>query len=303
MAVDTAFNFTISTVNNAFGCNDPAAQDSESGTITIAPEPTINIARGNADLTVCSGESILNTQAGFDIEWDVTGYALGASVSDTTVLPPGVQSSYTEIPQITQITFAGDELNFDDNDVYQITVNGIANNVSVDVGNGRNTFATMLQAFETSIDTNVPQVDASYAANTLTIQSNTGDNVTIGVNFVGPVDAGDPTLNAPNVTQANRKFLRIYGTPTGAAAVYNYTVYTFGGNCTPVTRSGIIRVVDTPSIAVQAGSNAFPNTICNLSPMTDINFDISSFATYTVTWTGANGVPPGIILSELLQPQ
>jgi hypothetical protein len=299
LAVDTAFNFTINTVNNAFGCNDPAVQDSESGIITVALQPAINLTPGggSSDLIVCSGETIFATQGGTDIEYDITGYALGASIPQAQ-LPPGVQSSFTEIPQITQITFAGNEANFDDADVYRITVNGVVNDVSVDVGNGRNTVATMLQAFETSIDTNVPQVDASYAANTLTIQSNTGDNVTIVVTNVGPIDAGDPTLNAPNVTQVNRKFIRIYGTPTGAAAIYNYTISTFGSNCTPVSLNGVIRVVDTPTIAVAAGSNAFPNTVCNLSPMTDIVFDVSSFATYTVNWTGANGTPPGIILAR-----
>ena len=52
----------------------------------------------------------------------------------------------------------------------------------------------------------------------------------------------------------------------------------------PTTANGTIRVVGVPTIAVAAGSNAFPNTVCNLSPMTDINFDVPPFATYTVTW-------------------
>ena len=95
-----------------------------------------------------------------------------------------------------------------------------------------------LQSFEASIDSNVPQVDASYAANTLTIQSNTGDAVTILVNFVNVVDAGDPNFNAPNVIQANRKFLRIFGTANDAEGIYNYTVSTFGGNCDPTTANG-----------------------------------------------------------------
>ena len=37
LAVDTTFEFTISTVNNnVFGCNDPAAQVSATGSITIS---------------------------------------------------------------------------------------------------------------------------------------------------------------------------------------------------------------------------------------------------------------------------
>ena len=99
--------------------------------------------------------------------------------------------------------------------------------LAVDVGGGVNTFETILQSFEASIDSNVPQVNASYSANTLTIQSNTGDAVAISVNFVNVVDAGDPNFNAPNVVQANRKFLRIFGTANDAEGIYNYTVSTF----------------------------------------------------------------------------
>ena len=290
LAADTVFGFTITTANNAFGCNDPASQVSATGSITIAVEPSIALTSGSANLTICRSETISSTQGGVDIEWDISGFALGASVSPTQ-LPNGIDASYTEIPQITEITFNGNEANLDDNDIYRITVNGIQNDVRVDVGGGINTFETILQSFEASIDSNVPQVDASYAANTLTIQSNTGDAVTILVNFVNVVDAGDPNFNAPNVIQANRKFLRIFGTANDAEGIYNYTVSTFGGNCDPTTANGTIRVVGVPTIAVAAGSNAFPNTVCNLSPMTDINFDVSTFATYTVTWTGASGQP------------
>ena len=290
LAADTVFGFTITTVNNAFGCNDPSSQVSATGSITIAVEPSIALTSGSANLTMCRSETISSTQGGVDIEWDISGFALGASVSPTQ-LPNGIDASYTEIPQITEITFNGNEANLDDNDIYRITVNGIQNDVTVDVGGGVNTFETILQSFEALIDSNVPQVDASYAANTLTIQSNTGDAVTILVNFVNVVDAGDPNFNAPNVIQANRKFLRIFGTANDAEGIYNYTVSTFGGNCDPTTANGTIRVVGVPTIAVAAGSNAFPNTVCNLSPMTDINFDVSTFATYTVTWTGASGQP------------
>ena len=97
----------------------------------------------------------------------------------------------TQKYQITEITFNGNEANLDDNDIYRITVNGIQNDVAVDLGGGVNTFESILQSFEALIDSNVPQVDASYAANTLTIQSNTGDAVTILVDFVNVVDAGD----------------------------------------------------------------------------------------------------------------
>ena len=37
--------------------------------------------------------------------------------------------------------------------------------------------------------------------------------VSMTVSNVAPgVGAGDPTLNAPNITQTNRKFIRIFGT-------------------------------------------------------------------------------------------
>ena len=113
---------------------------------------------------------------------------------------------------------------------------------------------------------------------------------------VGPIDGGDPTLNLPSITQANRKFLRIFGAPTDPAGIYNYTVSTFGPNCDPATANGSIRIVDIPAISVAAGSDANPAGVCNLSPMVPINFDISTFATYTVSWTSAAGQPPGISL-------
>ena len=113
---------------------------------------------------------------------------------------------------------------------------------------------------------------------------------------VGPIDAGDPTLNLPSITQVNRKFIRIFGAPTDPAAIYPYTITTFGPSCDPATANGTIRVVDTPSISVAPGSDANPSQLCNQSPMTDINFNISTFATYAVTWTGALGSPAGISL-------
>ena len=296
LAVDTVYGFTITTVNNAFGCNNPADQVSLTGSITIAPEAAINLTTGSNNLIVCQGETVSSTQGGVDIEWDITGYALGATVG-AGQLPQGVNSSYTEIPQITEITFAGNPANFDDTDIYRITVNGVVNSVTVNAGAGLDTFASILQQFETLIDSNVPLVDASYAANTLTIQSNTGDSVSVARSFVDTTgDGGDPTLNAPNVTQANRKFIRIFGAPTDPAAIYPYTITTFGPSCDPATANGTIRVVDTPSISLAPGSDANPSQLCNQSPMTDINFNISTFATYAVTWTGALGPPTGISL-------
>ena len=120
-------------MNNAFGCNDPASQVSLTGSVTIAVEPSINLTSGSSNLAVCVGETVSSTQGGVDIEWDITGFALGASVGPTQ-LPNGIDASYTEIAQITEITFAGNAANFDDNDIYRITVNGIQNDVRVDVG-------------------------------------------------------------------------------------------------------------------------------------------------------------------------
>ena len=93
LAVDTTYNFTISTVNNVFGCNDPATQISATGSITIAMESALALTSGSNNLTVCRTETISSTQGGVDIEWDVTGYALGASVG-AGQLPAGVQSSF-----------------------------------------------------------------------------------------------------------------------------------------------------------------------------------------------------------------
>ncbi|MGA0317018.1 MAG: PKD domain-containing protein [Flavobacteriaceae bacterium] len=296
LAVDTTYGFTVSTVNNAFGCNDPAVQVSSTGSVTITPEPSIALTLGSDNLIICQGETVSSTQGGIDIEWDITGYALGASIG-AGQLPNGVLSSYTEIPQITEINFGGDPATFDDTDEYSITVNGIINTVTVSAADGLNSFDAILQRFETLIDSNVALVNATFAAGVLTIQSNSGDAtvVAVGINDVDG-DADQPALNAPNITQTNRKFLRIFGAPTDPAGIYNYTISTFGTNCDPATANGIIRVVETPTISVSAGSDANPSGLCNGSPMNPISFDISTFSTYTVSWTGANGQPPGISL-------
>ena len=169
LVANTVYQYQISTVNNAFGCNDPATQVSKTGSITITPQPSINLTSGSADLTICSGETVSSTLGGVDIEYDITGYALGATVSATS-LPTGINTSYTAIPQITEISFAGNFANIDDNDNYQIIVNGITSTVTVSAALGLDTFASILQQF--GIDcANVPQVDASYSLNLLTIQS------------------------------------------------------------------------------------------------------------------------------------
>ena len=138
LAVDTTYMFTISTVNNVFGCNDPSAQSSLTGSVTISPEPSISLTPGGSDnLIICQGETISSTLGGVDIEWDITGYATGASI-DPTQLPAGVQQSYISLPQIMEIIFAGNPANIDNGDIYSITVNGVPN--SVTVGVGLNTF-------------------------------------------------------------------------------------------------------------------------------------------------------------------
>ena len=195
-------------------------------------------------LTVCRTETISSTQGGVDIEWDITGFALGASVG-VGQLPAGVQSTYDVTPQITEITFAGNPADFDDNDEVRIIVNGVINEVTINAGAGLNTFDAILQNFETLIDSNVPQVDASFAASTLTLQSNSGDATVVVAIVDNNGDAADPSINS-TVTQANRKFVRIFGAPTDPANIYNYTISTFGGNCDPVSANGTLRVVDTP---------------------------------------------------------
>ena len=52
-----------------------------------------------------------------------------------------------------------------------------------------------------------------------------------------------------------------------------------------------------PHLYHPAGSNAYPNNVCNGSPLPNpIIFDVSDFASYTISWTGASGQAPGISL-------
>ena len=172
------------------------------------------------------------------------------------------------------------------------------------MGAGLNTFDAILQNFETLIDSMYLKWMLHLLPAHL-LQSNSGDATTVAVTIVdNNGDAADPSINS-SVTQANRKFVRIFSAPTDPANIYNYTISTFGGNCDPVTANGTLRVVDTPDITLSAipGNNPNPTGVCNLSPMDDIVFDVSTFATYTVTWTGVSGQPPGIILVRTIVQQ
>ena len=82
LAADTVFGFTVTTANNAFGCNDPATQVSATGSITIAIEPSITLTSGSNNLTICRSETISSTQGGVDIEWDISGFALDVFESE-----------------------------------------------------------------------------------------------------------------------------------------------------------------------------------------------------------------------------
>ena len=107
LVADQVYTYTLTTQNSEFGCNLPANQQSVTGNITISPQPTITLLPGGSDnLSICSGESISDTQGGNDIVWEIQGFATNASI-DTAVtpLPPGVIQNYNEISQITEVTF------------------------------------------------------------------------------------------------------------------------------------------------------------------------------------------------------
>ena len=230
-----------------------------------------------------------------DIVYEIDGFATNASI-DTAVtpLPPGVNQNYNEISQITEITLTGNEADLDNTDTYILTINGNARTVTVDTGAPSiDTFVEILQAFETDIDANVTGVDATLNATTLSLESVAGNPITIVIGGTGHADALDPNLNQ-STTQTAGKFFTLSGIPTGAAAIYNYTINTNGGACASISYSGTIRVLDQPTISVSAGSDANPNNVCNLSPMTPIQFDITGFSAFSLTWTGPNGTPPGI---------
>ena len=296
LVADTVYTYTLTTQNSEFGCNLPANQQSVTGNITISPEPTITLLPGGSDnLSICAGESISDTKGGNDIVWEIEGFATNASI-DTAVtpLPPGVIQNYNEVSQITDITFdaAPAEVDLDNTDTYIITINGNARTVTVDTGlPSIDTFVEILQAFETDIDANVTGVDATLNGTILTLESTAGNPITIVFGGTGQGDAADPNLSQ-STTQTSGKFFTLSGIPTGAAGIFNYTINTNGGACASVSYNGTIRVLDQPTISVSAGSYANPNNVCNLSPMTPIQFDITGFSAFSLTWTGPT--PPGI---------
>ena len=295
LIADTVYTYTLTTQNSEFGCNLPANQQSVTGNITISPQPTITLTSGSDNLSICADESISATQGGVDIVYEIDGFATNASIDiAVTPLPPGVNQNYNEISQITEITLTGNEADLDNTDTYILTINGNARTVTVDTGAPSiDTFVEILQAFETDIDANVTGVDATLNATTLSLESVAGNPITIAIGGTGHADAADPNLNQ-STTQTAGKFFTLSGIPTGAAAIYNYTINTNGGACASISYPGTIRVLDQPTISVSAGSDANPNNVCNLSPMTPIQFDITGFSAFSLTWTGPNGTPPGI---------
>ena len=298
LVADRVYTYTITTQNSEFNCNLPANQQSVTGNITISPEPTITLlAPGNNNLPVCANESISDANGGSNLIWEIEGFATNASIDETvTPLPPGVNQSYNEISQITEITFTGNEANFVDAETYIITINGIARTITVDDPGTLDSFNEILQAFESDIDANVTGVDASFNAGTLTLESQAGDAMTIVFGGTGHLNAGAPNLNS-TTTQDAGKFFTLSGIPTGAPGIFPYTINTNGGACASVSYNGTIRVLGQATIAVAAGSNANPNNVCNLSPMTSIEFDVTNLTGgWNITWPGPNGRPPGIDL-------
>ena len=123
------------------------------------------------------------------------------------------------------------------------------------------------------------------------MESTAGNPITIVFGGTCQGDAADPNLSQ-STTQTSGKFFTLSGIPTCAAGIFNYTINTNGGACASVSYNGTIRVLDQPTISVSAGSDANPNNVCNLSPMTPIQFDITWFSAFSLTWTGPT--PPGI---------
>ena len=297
LITETVYTYTITTQNSEFGCNLPGDQQTVSGRVTIFPEPTITLISGNDPLDICLGETVLESTTGnTNIVYEITGFATNATITPTTGLPPGLIGSFQESPTTVEISITGDELNLDPGDRYTITINGSARNVDI-AAPALDEFSEIIQAFDNDIDNNVAGVTSTISGTTLIITSLPGASMTVA--RTNPGGAGDPVLTAPNQTQAGGKFYTISGTATGTAGIFNYIIQTSGGACNPVNSiPGVIRVNEPASIVPRAGFNPNPDNICNLSPMNAIEFVATNVVGYTVSWTGVNGAPPGVVLTR-----
>ena len=291
LAVETEFEFTLLTLASDFNCNLVAQQDEFIGTITLTPAPTISLITGGDEADICVEESIADEYAGANIVYEIGGAATGASI-DAADLPDGVSSSFNKVSQITEISFSPGDLEADlfDTNVYEIEINGSAETVTIDIaGAGIDTFDEIFGEFEQNINNNIANVTASYDAATqvLTIESQAGETMTI--NLDNGAGAGDPTLIS-NDTQDAGKFLTISGIPeAGTEGEYNYTITTSGGNCDPITETGIINVLAKPTITLAAIADNDPNPeICNNEPMDPITFNVTAGAGYELNWLGGN---------------
>jgi len=258
-AASGVFNYTVTTTGGA--CASAIAN----GTITVQTLPTIALTSGtgtNAQ-TVCINAAITN------ITYAVGGSATGATVSG---LPAGVTGAYSG--GVFTITGAP-------------TVSGTFNYTVTTTGG----LCTPVTANGTITVRPLPTIalTSGTGTNAQTVCINTAiTNITyaIGGSATGATVTGLPA----GVTGSySGGVFTITGTPS-ASGIFNYTVTTSGGVCAPVTANGTITVQAVPTITLTSGVGTNAQTVCILTPITNITYAIGGAATgATIT-----GLPAGV---------
>lgn len=247
------FNYTIATTGGV--CTAATA----TGTITVQPVPTITLSSGSNVQSLC-----INTAVG-SIVYTVGGSATGASVSG---LPTGVTGAFAG----SSFTISGTP-----------TVSGVFN-YTVTTSGG---VCAPVTATGTITVIALPTVTLTSANNIQNVCINGAiGNIlyNVGGSATGASASGLPTGVTGSYAAG---VFTISGSPS-VAGTYNYTVTTSGGGCGTATATGTISVDALQTIALASGPAV--QTLCNLTPITNVVYNVGGSATGAT----ATGLPAGV---------
>ena len=258
-SVSGVFNYTVTTTGG------PCTPATATGTIQIDATPTIVLssAAGTDNQTVCQNSPITS------ITYTLGGSATGASFAG---LPAGVSGSVSG----TTVTISGSPTVVGTFNYTVTTTGGVCAPASI---NGTITVSPgPTIALSSAVGTDNQTICQGSAI--------TNIKYVVGGSATGATASGLPAGVSGSFSGG---IFTISGTPS-VSGVFNYTVTTTGGPCTPATATGTIQIDATPTIVLSSAAGTDNQTVCQNSPITSITYTLGGSA------TGASfaGLPAGV---------